>query len=244
MSAEPIMEPVMTQQDPIDLLIAFEEASSMPIRPEYVEGTAIVPPQPDYKHSKGAVKLAVHFHSAGFDLAGMGMGFRAAEKDGSTMALVIPDFYVLHREPTELDESYRKTHKGWYPIGMIALIGEVTSTNHETDTGPKFRTYAAADIPAYVLIDRHTQTAHCYTDPVLPGDDPTEAYYATDTKVDLGEPLPHPAPYPDPRRLSRKNDQSRVTPGPSHGCAISSHGSPCHPGSGKGPAVRAATPRR
>ena len=40
-------------QGPIDLLIAFEKASVAPIRPEYIEGTVIVPPQPDYNHSKG-----------------------------------------------------------------------------------------------------------------------------------------------------------------------------------------------
>jgi Uma2 family endonuclease len=186
----------MTQQDPIDLLIAIEEASVAPIRPEYVEGTVIVPPQPDYNHSKGAVTLAVQFHTAGFDLAGMGMGFRAAHNDGSTMALVIPDFYVLHREPTELDVSYLKAHKGWYPINMIALVGEVTSTNHAMDTGAKLTTYAAVGIPAYVLINRSTKTAHCYTDPILPGDDPAKAYYDTEAKIDLGQPLPLPAPYP------------------------------------------------
>ncbi|MFF1279236.1 Uma2 family endonuclease [Streptomyces sp. NPDC058299] len=196
MSAEPIMEPVMTQVDPIDLLSAIEEATSMPIRPEYIEGTAIVPPQPNQRHNDGAFKLAVQFFTAGLSLAGMGNGYRAANKDGNTTALVIPDFYILRREPTELDESYRKAHKGWYPIDMLALVGEVTSTNHETDTGPKLRTYAATGVPVYVLVDRHSRTAHCYTEPVLPGDDPTEAYYGTDTKVDLGEPLPLPAPYP------------------------------------------------
>ncbi|MER5914154.1 Uma2 family endonuclease [Streptomyces sp. NPDC001982] len=196
MSAEPIMETVMTQQDPIDLLIVFEEASVAPIRPEYVEGTAIVPPQPNHKHNDGAFKLAVQFFAAGLDLTGMGNGYRAANRDGGTTALVIPDFYILRREPTELDESYLKAHKGWYPIDMLALVGEVTSTNHETDTGPKLRAYAAAGIPIYVLIDRHSKTAHCYTDPVLPGDDPTEAYYGTDKKVDLGSSLPLPAPYP------------------------------------------------
>lgn len=46
MSAEPIMEKIMTEQDPIDLLIAIEEASVAPIRPEYIEGMAIVPPTP------------------------------------------------------------------------------------------------------------------------------------------------------------------------------------------------------
>ncbi|MFJ9709945.1 Uma2 family endonuclease [Streptomyces sp. NPDC101234] len=197
MSAEPIMEPVMPQVDPIDLLIALEKAASpMPIRAEYVEGTGYVPPQPEHRHNAGAVKLIVQFHLAGLDMAGVNDGFRVPHPDGRTMALVVPDFYVCRRNPTELDESYRKAHRGWYPIAMIALVGEVTSTNHETDTGPKLRTYAAAGIPVYVLIDRHARTAHCYTDPVLPGDDPTEAYYRTDEKVNLGDPLPLPAPYP------------------------------------------------
>ncbi|MGY4982938.1 Uma2 family endonuclease [Streptomyces sp. 900105755] len=196
MSAEPIMEKIMTEQDPIDLLIAIEEASVAPIRPEYVEGTVIVPPQPNNQHNAGAFRLAVQFFTAGLDLAGMGNGYRGAHQDGSTMALVIPDFYVLRREPTELDEAYRKAHKGWYPIDMVALVGEVTSTNHAVDTGAKLGTYAAVGIPVHVLIDRHTKTAHCYTDPHLPGDDPTEAYYKTDEKVSLGDPLPLPAPYP------------------------------------------------
>jgi Uma2 family endonuclease len=197
MSAEPISELVMEpKQDPIDLLIALEEASQAPARPEYVEGMAILPPQPNHRHNAGAFKLAVQFFNAELGLAGMGNGYRAEYKDGRTMALIIPDFYVLRREPTELDESYCKAHKGWYPIDMIELVGEVTSTNHETDTGPKFRAYAAAGVPVYVLIDRHSKTAHCYTNPVLPGDDPTEAFYGTDAKVDLGEPLPLPGPYP------------------------------------------------
>ncbi|MGW2698795.1 Uma2 family endonuclease [Streptomyces sp. NPDC001340] len=197
MSAEPIMEPVMEpKQDPIDLLIAIEEASQAPTRPEYVEGMAIVPPQPNDNHNDGAGELYFQFRAAGIRLAGFNNGYRAAHKNGSTMALVVPDFYVRRRRPSELDEAYSKAHRGWYPIDMLALVGEVTSTNHETDTGPKLRTYAAAGVPVYVLIDRHSKTAHCYTDPILPGDDPTEAYYDTDTKVDLGEPLPLPAPYP------------------------------------------------
>jgi hypothetical protein len=186
----------MTQQDPIDLLIAIEEASQTPIRPEYVEGMAIVPPAPNDNHSDGTGELFFQFRVAGHRLVGMGNGYRAARKDGTTMSLLIPDFYVRRRKPSELDESYLKAHRGWYPIDMIALVGEVTSTNHETDTGPKLRTYAAAGVPVYVLINRNAKTAHCYTDPVLPGDDPTEAYYDSEIKVDLGDPLPLPAPYP------------------------------------------------
>ncbi|MEU6004510.1 Uma2 family endonuclease [Streptomyces sp. NPDC047453] len=79
---------------------------------------------------------------------------------------------------------------------MIALVGEVTSSSHWTDTGPKLRTYAAAGVSVYVLVNRETRTAHCYTTPVLPAEDPTKAYYDGEAKVDLGAPLPLPAPYP------------------------------------------------
>ncbi|MFD0393507.1 Uma2 family endonuclease [Streptomyces nogalater] len=155
----------------------------MPIRAEFIEGTGIVPPQPEHRHNAGIVKLIVQFHLAGFDLAGVNDGFRVTQADGTTMALVVPDFYVCRREPTELDESYRKAHRGWYPIDLLALVGEVTSTNHEMDTGPKLRAYAAAGIPVYVLIDRHAKTAHCYTDPVAPRRPtrPTRATRATTT---------------------------------------------------------------
>jgi Uma2 family endonuclease len=186
----------MTQVDPIDLLSAIEGASPMPIRPEYVEGTVIVPPRPDDNHNDGAGELSFQFRAAGFHLVGMGNGYRAAHKDGTTMALLVPDFYVRHRKASELDESYRRAHKGWYPVDMIALVGEVTSTNHWADTGPKLRTYAAAGVPVHVLVNRTTKTAHCYTTPILPGDDPTKAHYDDETKVDLGEPLPLPDPYP------------------------------------------------
>jgi hypothetical protein len=201
-SAEPITEPFMSEpvtqprQNPIDLLIAIEEASETPIRPEYIEGMAIVPPQPDDGHNDGAGELFYQLRAAGFRLAGFNNGYRAAHKDGRTMSLLVPDFYVRRRKPTELDESYRKAHKGWYPIDMLALVGEVTSTNHETDTGPKLRTYAAAGVPVYILIHRREQKAYCYSDPITPGDDPTEAHYATEVKVDLGRPLLLPAPYP------------------------------------------------
>ncbi|GAA2336372.1 Uma2 family endonuclease [Streptomyces kunmingensis] len=190
MSTAPILEPVMEpQQDPIDLLIAIEEASQAPIRPEYIEGAVSVPPQPNDQHNDGAFELSYQFRVAGIRLVGMNNGYRAAHKDGRTMALVIPDFYVRRRRPSDLDESYRRAHKGWYPIDMVALVGEVTSSNHETDTGPKLRTYAAADVPVYVLIDRHAKTATCHSVPV-------DGHYTTRTEVDLGRPLPLPEPYP------------------------------------------------
>ncbi|MEU7582221.1 Uma2 family endonuclease [Streptomyces sp. NPDC041068] len=196
MSADPITEPSMPQQqDPIDLLIAFEEASEVPIRPEYFEGMGIVPPQPDDEHNHEAAELYFQLRSAGFRLAGFGNGYRIGPKKGRTTALVVPDFYVRRRRPSELDESYRKAHKGWYSIELLALVGEITSSNHETDTGPKYRTYAAAGVPVYVLLHRQQGKAFAYSDPVQ-GEDPAKAHYATKVEVELGHPLPLPAPYP------------------------------------------------
>ncbi|MEV0171901.1 Uma2 family endonuclease [Streptomyces sp. NPDC050803] len=183
--------------EPVRLLAAYEAVSPMPTRPEYLEGRAYLPISPPNDSHSAAVTTALFtLQSSGVAHIGTGNGFRAADATDSTAALVIPDLYVLRRGPTPADKAAFERHPGWYPIDMIALVGEITSINHETDTGPKFRTYAAAGVPVYVLIDRHSKTAHCYTDPILPGDDPTEAYYDTDTKVGLGEPLPLPTPYP------------------------------------------------
>jgi Uma2 family endonuclease len=196
MSADPITEPVAKpRQDPIDLLIAFEEASEAPIRPEYFEGMVVAPPQPDDNHSDTAFELASQLRSAGISLAGIGNGYRTGLKGARTQALAIPDFYVRHRKPTDVDEAYRKAHKGWYPIELLALAGEVTSSDHETDSGPKYRSYAAAGVAVYVLIHRQESKAYAFSDPI-PGDDPATAHYATKVEVELGHPLPLPTPCP------------------------------------------------
>ncbi|MFI2200927.1 Uma2 family endonuclease [Streptomyces sp. NPDC020192] len=192
----PVELDLMARMEPVRLLAAYEEVSPMPVWPEFLEGQACIPQSPpDHGHSEAVMSLFLQFRSAAVPHVGTGNGYRCTDRTGATTALLIPDLYVKRRKPTRADEAHYTAHPGWYPIAMLALVGEVTSTNHETDTGPKFRTYAAG-IPLYVLIDRHSKTAHCYTDPVLPGDDPTEAYYATDTKVTLGDPLLLPSPYP------------------------------------------------
>ncbi|GAA2062096.1 hypothetical protein GCM10009801_04930 [Streptomyces albiaxialis] len=189
MSADPMPEPTNQPQDPIDLLIAIERASDVPVRPECVEGMAIVPPQPDNEHNHAAGELYFQLRSAGFHTAGFGNGYRAGPKGGRTQALVIPDFYVQHREPSEVDEAYRKAHRGWYPVELLALAGEITSSNHETDTGPKYRTYAAAGVPVYVLVHREEGRAYAFSQP-------EGSAYAEKTEIAFGRPLRLPAPYP------------------------------------------------
>ncbi|MFB7897378.1 Uma2 family endonuclease [Streptomyces xiamenensis] len=81
------------------------------------------------------------------------------------------------------------------PVDLLDLVGEVTSSNHETDTGPKYRTYAAAGVPVHVLIHRDEKKAFACSDP-KPGDASAKARYATKVEVDLGRSLPLPEPYP------------------------------------------------
>jgi hypothetical protein len=196
MAADPITEPVHELQDPIDLLIAFEEASDVPIRPEYVEGMAVVPPQPDINHNDFAGELYHQLRVAGIRMAGFGSGFRTGLFGERTRTLAIPDFYILRRKPTEMDEAYRKAHKGWYPIDLLALAGEVTSTNHETDTGPKYRSYAAAGIPVYVIVHRKDGKVYVHSDPVPDSDNAAKSHYRTTVATELGNKVPLPDPYP------------------------------------------------
>jgi Uma2 family endonuclease len=196
MSVDPTVEPTTPAQDPADLLNVIEEASHEPIRPQYVEGTIMVPPQPDHQHNKCAFEVPFQLRMAGFDLAGTGNGYRSGLSAGKTLALVIPDFYVLRREPSDLDEAYRKAHQGWYPMDLLALAGEVTSSNHETDTGPKLRTYAAAGVPVYVLLNREDGRAYAYSEPVAASEEVRRSHYAAVASVELGGKLQLPAPYP------------------------------------------------
>lgn len=186
----------ITAPDPADLLIALEKASAVPIRPEYVEGLILGPPQPDDQHNDGAVELTLQLRTAGFDLASWGNGYRVDRSNGRTLALLIPDFYVRHRRATDLDEAYRKTHKGWYPIDMVALAGEVTSTHHEVDTGSELRAYATGGVQVYVLLHREENRAYAYSDPVSDPENPSKSHYRTASSTELGGKLRLPEPYP------------------------------------------------
>jgi hypothetical protein len=190
MSADPVTEPM--PRDPIDLLIALEEAAGYPIRPEYIEGTVIIPPQPDDNHSDCIGEFYYQLRLAGVPFVGMGSSFTTESASPCDRALVIPDFYVRRRRPTDLDEAFRKTHKGWYPIHLLALVGEVTSSNHDTDTGAKYRTYASAAVPVYVVVDRQDGVVYVHSEP-----DPEGRCYRVHTSAPLGGKVPLPAPYPD-----------------------------------------------
>lgn len=191
MSADPVTEPLPWPPcDPAELLVTFEKAVAYPIKPEYLEGMVVIPPNPNRNHNADIFEICYQLRAAGIENVGFGDAYTndaAPEK----RSLVGPDFFVLTREPTDLDEAYCKSHKGWYSIDLLALVGEITSTNHETDSGPKLRIYADAGVPVYVLVHRQDGLVHVYSEP-----DPAGQTYAAHVSYPLGGKVPLPAPYP------------------------------------------------
>jgi len=184
-----------TGTDPLDTLNAFDGALGGS-GAELLAETLFIPTQnPDYQHADVVLDLVMQLRTAGLRHAGLHIGFRAAH-GSSTRSLVIPDFFVLHRRPGKADEEYRKAHHRWYAAELLALVGEVTSSHHEMDSGLKYRAYAEAGVPVYVLIHRKEGRAYAFSDPVQHEGDDGEASYKTTTEVKLGDPLPLPSPYP------------------------------------------------
>ncbi|MFJ9851339.1 Uma2 family endonuclease [Streptomyces sp. NPDC101150] len=188
-----IMESVPEWEDPAELLAALEKAYGIPVRAEYLEGIPVLPPPRSMNHSGCASESVFQLHEAGFR-AGTGNGYRIGSPGDWTGALVIPDFYVLRRKLTEADHAHFLAYEGWYPADLLGLVGEVTSTLHEIDSGPKYRAYASAGVPVYVLIHRQKGRAYAFSDPVA-GNAPEKARYATTVRVELGRSLSLPAPY-------------------------------------------------
>ncbi|MYW03979.1 Uma2 family endonuclease [Streptomyces sp. SID3343] len=161
------------------------------IRVEYIEEIYHVTPPANEEHNYWASEIYHQLRLAGVDLAVIGTGY-CAEPAGSkhVTGAFIPDFVIQHRRSDEADQAYRTAHDGWYPASMVRLAGEVTSPgNASIDREGKYRTYARAGIPIYVLIDREKRSAIAYSDPVDRGKD---SYYRVADRVKLGEKLPLP----------------------------------------------------
>lgn len=165
------------------------------VRVEFIEGNYHMTPPANDQHNRWAVELIVQLRMAGVDLALIGNGY-CSEPAGErhVTGAFIPDFVIPYRLPNDSDEAYRTSHDGWYPASMVHLAGEITSpSNGKVDREGKYRTYARAGIPVYVLIDRQKRLAVCHSDPVDRGE---ESYYRSADPVALGEKLQLPDDLP------------------------------------------------
>ncbi|MDT0381984.1 hypothetical protein RM572_24790 [Streptomyces sp. DSM 42041] len=113
--------------------------------------------------------------------------------------------------------------------------------DHETDTGPRLRTYAAAGVPVYVLLNREDGHAYAYTEPVVTAGGSTRSHSTAVTSVEFGGKLNLPAPYPplDTGFLAPRLNAPlpRSAPGAQPGCgtmpgdkATAERGSRCESG--------------
>lgn len=158
------------------------------VRVEFIERNYYMTPPADSQHNGWAVNLVVQLHTAGARLALIGNGY-CSEPAGvkHVTGAFIPDFEIPRRDPDDADEAYRHSHDGWYPTSMLHLVGEITSpSNARIDREAKYRSYARAGIPIYVLIDRERGLAICHSDPVDRGED---SHYRVTDPVKLGEVL-------------------------------------------------------
>ncbi|MGC0422551.1 Uma2 family endonuclease [Embleya sp. AB8] len=161
------------------------------VRVEYIEGKYHMNPPANDEHNRWATRLVVQLFLAGLEDVTIGNGFctEPGEEKHITGAF-IPDFVVQYNPAGESDEAYRRNHDGWYPASMVRLACEITSpSNAMVDRGPKYRTYARAGIPVYLLVDREKGVVVVYSEPIDRGKD---SVYQVAHQVTLGQKLDLP----------------------------------------------------
>ncbi|MFF5445833.1 Uma2 family endonuclease [Streptomyces sp. NPDC012888] len=128
---------------------------------EILQGRLIVTPPADGRHARTLTRLTVAFHEAGAEKAGLefvqgiGIWLPTGADD-----YAVPDFSLV-----EGDFLDHKVTKNCYRPDVFRLIVEITSSNWSDDIGAKVEHYAKADVPVYVVADRHHDEVVMYTDP-------------------------------------------------------------------------------
>ncbi|MCX5199115.1 Uma2 family endonuclease [Streptomyces sp. NBC_00249] len=130
-------------------------------RVEILQGRLTVTPPADGSHALSLSWLIEKFYDAGARKAGLryvqgiGLWLPTGSDD-----YAIPDFALV-----EADFRDHKVQKNCYPPDVFRLVVEVTSSNWSDDIGVKVDSYAKADIPVYVIADRHHDEAVLCCDP-------------------------------------------------------------------------------
>lgn len=130
-------------------------------RVEILQGRLTVAPPADGAHALTLSWLIEKFYDAGARKAGLryvqgiGLWLPTGPDD-----YAIPDFALV-----DADFLDSKVQKNCYSPDVFRLIVEVTSSNWSDDIGVKVESYAKADIPVYVIADRHHDEAVLCSDP-------------------------------------------------------------------------------
>ncbi|MET9292802.1 Uma2 family endonuclease [Streptomyces sp. NPDC003077] len=154
-------------------------------RAELIEGEFVVSPAPDGDH-QDAIDIIV---------SQVYVRSRTPMQQSGNSGLVVPggpealDEYLIPDitfAPRELRLFRGASHR--MACDGIAMVTEVTSTRGHKDRDQKRRSYARADIPLYLLIDRDNATSTLFSEP-------SHGDYVDRTTVSFGKPLPLPDPF-------------------------------------------------
>lgn len=130
-------------------------------RVEIIGGQITVTPPPDVAHARALSRLRRPFAVAGLDggetevLEGVGLWLPTGAVD-----YAIPDLVVVD---ADIDEHLIENN--CYDPLSFRLVLEVTSSNYENDLRAKVTSYAAAELPIYVIVDRKHGRLHTLMDP-------------------------------------------------------------------------------
>ncbi|MBB0246904.1 Uma2 family endonuclease, partial [Streptomyces alkaliphilus] len=129
---------------------------------ELIEGRIVVTPPPDGDH-QDAIELVVsqvYARSATPMQQSGNTGLLLGSAAPAVPNRVIPDITFAPREARVLRGA-----PPWMDPTGITMVTEVTSGRPDHDRTAKRLAYARADIPLYLLIDRHRETLTLHTDP-------------------------------------------------------------------------------
>jgi Uma2 family endonuclease len=149
-------------------------------RVELVEGEIHVVPPANGQHEEFVSELSGQVRDHRRDLrsyTGIGLslsGWIPSDK-------VIPDLVIAPRKSFDNDAEYQD-------VGAVLLVGEVTSkSTGDNDRRGKLRSYARANIPCYLLVDRDSGMVTLFTRP-------SEGRYLQQVSVPISEKLALPEP--------------------------------------------------
>jgi hypothetical protein len=131
-------------------------------RVEILQGRlTVTPPPADGRHARTLTRLVVAFHEAGAAKAGL----EFLQGIGVWLPTGPDDYAILDFALVSEDFLEFKGRNNCYSPEVFRLIVEVTSSNWSDDLGSKVDSYAKADIPVYVIVDRHHDEVVVCRDP-------------------------------------------------------------------------------
>lgn len=137
-------------------------------RVEILHGRLTATPPADGRRARTLTRLTVALHEAGAERAGL----ETLQRIGIRLPTGEDDYAIPDLSLVEADSLDHKPGTNCYEPDTFRLIVEITSpdwSDRSDAIGIKVDAYARADVPAYVIADRHHDEVVIHTDPRTTG---------------------------------------------------------------------------